>query len=124
EHEGAIFVKRFRRERSPAGIPSSQLSRRPFREIGNAVLRQNPLVNMIVTGEHCLYPVFLKQRFQDISQFFGRPMRGGRRVEWMVEKSDLPLIVGILQLLGKPFQLLGVHVVAVQREKSDMALLE
>ena len=103
-------------------VALAQLPARSAHEVDDAFLRLDPLVEMVVAGEHDADVVLEEQRLEHLAQPLIRAVAVARRVERMVEVRDLPVLVRVLQLLLEPRDLLRVQVGALEREEPDVLL--
>ena len=81
------------------------------------------LVNVLVAVEHDVHAVLHEDRLEDFSELdLGTsPCRG---IERVMKVGDLPVGSRCRQLLVQPLDLLRIHVIAVEHEEADVALLE
>ena len=104
-------------------VAGAQLGRAAGGEVVDALLRLEPLVEVLVAGEDDVEVVLDEQRLDDRAQVDFRAVAAARRIERMMEEGNLPLRVRLRQLLLEPALLVLVHVVAVEREEADVLLL-
>ena len=72
---------------------------------------------MLVATHYYIDPILLEYRHELSSQIHIRPMIFRTCKKRMVKERNLPFSVGGFDLAFEPIQLLGIHVVAIKREK-------
>ena len=122
-HERQVGVEALRGDaRAPVDVPRSKLAARPDDEVGDALLGLDPLVEVVVPGEHDAHVVFQEQRLQHVAQAQVGAVPIARRIQGMVEEDNLPGAARGLQLVLEPLNLLRHRVRALEREKPHVRL--
>ena len=68
QHKGEIsVVRRDRKRRAFLDVPASELSAGTGNKVINALLRPDPLVEMVMTSEYRIYPMLNKKRLSDLT---------------------------------------------------------
>src|SRR5881396_2929950 len=98
--------------------------RKPFREIINPLLWLYPLIHVFMPCEHHLNAILQEERFQYRPQLRRRAVKRSRRVQGMMKITEFPVRSRGGEFFLQPLQLLAVKVIAVQREKMNVAFLE
>ena len=124
EHEALFGIEALGGHRRRADdVAGAQLGRAAGREVVDALLRLEPLVEVLVAGEDDVEVVLDEQRLDDRPQVDFRSVPAARRIDRVMEVGDLPLRVRLRQLVLEPALLVLVHVVAVEGEEAHVLLL-
>src|SRR5579864_5346531 len=90
-HERPIGVEPFGRDRGWRQVARAQFAGGPFGEVVDPVLRQHALVHVVVAGEYRIHAVRHEERFEGLPKVHVRSVKRTRRVEGMMEVTDLPV---------------------------------
>src|SRR5882757_7505601 len=123
QHESTIRVETFRGVRRRPQIVETEFAGVSHYEIIDAFLGLEPLVDMLVAGQHHVHPGLLEDGFDPGPQIQVSPMKFGVRVKGMMEITNVPVCSGLRKLFREPIYLRGIHIIAVQRKKGDVTLL-
>ena len=124
EHEGPVFGEGCGRHRRWRHAAPPQLPAGSFDEVGDALLRLDALVEVLVPGEDDVHAVADQQRLDHRAQLQGGAVSIAVGVERMMEVDDLPRLVCRLQRRFDPAELGAVHEVRVEDHEADRAFDE
>src|SRR6185503_13680672 len=92
QHEGVVLVEIGGRQARGVRVAPPQLAARAGDEVGDALLRLDALVDVVVPREDDVDAVLDEQRLERDAERHVGPVTAGVRVERMVEVADLPVL--------------------------------
>ena len=117
QHERLVLIEAGGGHRRRLQVALAQLPARALDEIGDALLRLDPLVDVLVAREHDADAVPHEQRLEQHAQLDVRAVATAVGVERMVEVGDLPRLRRVSQRLVGPGELFRVHQVVSRTKK-------